>query len=252
MTVPIGVVIVLGLLIGSFLNVCIWRLPRNESVVSPRSRCPACQRPIRLFDNIPIVSFLLLRGRCRACGESISWRYPLVELANGVGYGVLVWRFGAAWETAIYAVLYSALLVVTVIDLDHQIIPDRITLPGMLIGLAAAAAVLPHGFWNGLWGLLGGGALFYLVAVASGGGMGGGDIKLIAMIGAFLGWKLMLLTIFLAALSGAVVGIYLMIAAGRSRKSQVPFGPFLSLGAIVAVLYGHEIVSWYLSWSLSA
>lgn len=245
----VTVALVLGLLIGSFLNVCIWRLPRRESVVTPRSRCPSCAAPIRAWDNIPVVSFLLLRGRCRACGAGISTRYPVIEAANGAAYVLIVWKFGVSWEAVIYAAFVSALLVVTMIDLDHQIIPDRITLPGIVVGLAVSY-FLPHGFLSGLIGLFAGGGLFYLIAVISRGGMGGGDIKLIAMIGTFLGWQMALLTIFLAALSGSVVGIYLMAARGHGRKSKVPFGPFLSLGAIVALFVGVEMVQWYLDWSL--
>jgi leader peptidase (prepilin peptidase)/N-methyltransferase len=241
----LSVALALGLIIGSFLNVCIHRLPIDESVVSPSSRCPSCRRPVRLWDNIPLVSFLILRGRCRDCGRPISWRYPLVELANGVGYTLLVWRFGVGPPTAVYAALYSSLLVVTFIDLDHQIIPDRITLPGMVVGLTVSSVILPVGFLNALIGLFLGGALFYGMAVASRGGMGGGDIKLIAMIGAFLGWKQVLLTIFIGALAGSVIGLFLMAFKGKSRKYAVPFGPFLSLGAVISLFAGPAIWNWY-------
>jgi len=237
--------LVLGLLIGSFLNVCIHRLPINESLIAPPSRCPACLPPVRWRDNVPVISFLLLRGRCRDCGRPISRRYPLVELTNGIGYVLLAWRFGIGPETAVYALLYSSLLVVTFIDLDHQIIPDRITLPGMVVGLAVSSVILPLGFLNALIGLLLGGGLFYGVAVASRGGMGGGDIKLIAMIGAFLGWKQALLTIFIGALAGSVIGLFLMAFKGKSRKHPVPFGPFLSLGAVVSLFAGPAIWKWY-------
>lgn len=237
--------LVFGLIIGSFLNVCIHRLPINESLIAPSSRCPACRHPVRWRDNIPVVSFLLLRGRCRDCGRPISRRYPLVELANGIGYVLLVWRFGVGPETAVYALLYSSLLVITFIDLDHQIIPDRITLPGMVVGLAASSVILPLGFLNAVIGLLLGGALFYGVAAASRGGMGGGDIKLIAMIGAFLGWKQVLLTIFIGALAGSVIGLFLMAFKGKSRKYPVPFGPFLGLGAVVSLFAGPAIWTWY-------
>ncbi|HEY5649239.1 MAG TPA: prepilin peptidase, partial [Nitrospiria bacterium] len=238
-----------GLLIGSFLNVCIHRLPIKEPVAVSRSRCPSCHHPIRWWDNIPLFSFLILRGRCRDCGVRISWRYPLVELANGLAYFFLVWRFGLAPQVLVYGVFVSALLVVTFIDLDHKIIPDRITLPGMIIGLLASAFLLPTGFFNGLLGLLLGGGLLYGVAVLSRGGMGGGDIKLIAMIGAFLGWKATLLTILLGALTGSVVGMFLMIFRGKDRKFPVPFGPFLSLGALTALFWGSAIWSWYMQWS---
>ncbi|MBI3810912.1 MAG: prepilin peptidase [Nitrospirae bacterium] len=240
----LSVALVFGLIIGSFLNVCIHRLPIDESLMAPSSRCPSCRHPVRWRDNVPVISFLVLRGRCRDCGQPISWRYPLVELANGVGYVLLVWRFGISFPTAVYSLLYSSLLVITFIDLDHQIIPDRITLPGIVIGLASSV-VLPLGFLNALIGFLLGGSLFYGVAVLSRGGMGGGDIKLIAMIGAFLGWKQVLLTIFIGALAGSVVGLFLMAFKGKSRKHAVPFGPFLSLGAVVSLFAGPAIWNWY-------
>jgi leader peptidase (prepilin peptidase) / N-methyltransferase len=236
---------VLGALIGSFLNVCIHRIPRGESIIQPRSRCPYCQAMIRFYDNLPILSFFILRGRCRQCRAPISWRYPLVEMINTVGYLFLLWKFGLGWQLLVYALLFSALVAVTFIDLSHQIVPDRITLPGMVVGAAAAATVLPAGLVNALIGILLGGGLFYLAAVLSRGGMGGGDIKLIAMIGAFLGWRNVLLTIFIAALTGSVVGLYLMIVLGKGRKYPVPFGPFLALGAVVSLCWGSEILLWY-------
>jgi leader peptidase (prepilin peptidase)/N-methyltransferase len=245
MTIVYLVTGVLGALIGSFLNVCIHRIPRGESVVRPRSRCPHCQTMIRFYDNLPILSFLILQGRCRYCRASISWRYPFVEMINTSGYLFLLWKFGLSWQFLVYAVLFSTLVVVTFIDLSHQIVPDRITLPGMVVGALAAATVLPAGLVNALIGIFLGGGLFYLVAVLSRGGMGGGDIKLIAMIGAFLGWRNVLLTIFIAALAGSVVGLYLMIVHGKGRKHAVPFGPFLALGAVVSLCWGPEILVWY-------
>lgn len=236
-----------GSVIGSFLNVCIYRIPKKESIVFPSSHCPACNKKIKPYDNIPIISYILLKGRCRECGEKISFQYPLVEFLNAAGYVIMIWKFGVGINALIYALLYSALIVVTFIDLEHQIIPDRITLPGILIGFILGAAVLPVGWLNSLIGLLLGGGLFYLVAVASRGGMGGGDIKLIAMIGAFLGWRYTLLTIFLGALAGAIVGLSLMIFKGKGRKHPVPFGPFLALGAIASLLWGNDIIKWYIN-----
>lgn len=247
LTYSLSAALVLGLIIGSFLNVCIYRLPRNESLITPASRCPSCHHPVRWWDNIPVISFLVLGGRCRDCGRRISWRYPIIELVSGIGYLLLVWRFGLGWQTVVYALLFSALVVITFIDLDHQIIPDRITLPGIIVGLIASSLILPVGFLDALIGLLLGGALFYGVAVASRGGMGGGDIKLIAMIGAFLGWKQALLTIFIGALSGSLIGLFLMVFHGKSRKYPVPFGPFLSLGAVVSLFAGPAIWGWYLN-----
>lgn len=244
-------VLIIGFIIGSFLNVCIWRLPRQESLVSPSSHCPSCNTPIAFYDNIPIISYLFLMGRCRRCSHPISWRYPLVELVNGLGYWMLLWQHGLDWTFVIYAVLFSALLVITFIDLDHQIIPDTITLPGMAIGLIAAAIILPHGLISALGGFFLGGGLFYMIAVLSRGGMGGGDIKMIAMVGAFLGWKAVLLTIFLGALMGSAVGLFLMLFMGKGRKTAVPFGPFLSLGTMIALFWGPQIILWYKGFSLS-
>ena len=251
-TMSLIFVFLLGTIIGSFVNVCIHRMPRGESLIAPRSHCPACQASIRPIDNIPILSFFLLRGKCRHCGQSIPWRYPVVEFLNGAGYVLLALKFGLVWQTPFYALLFSALIVVTFIDLTHQIIPNEITLPGILIGMIAAGIVLPQGFWSSLIGLVLGGGLFYLIADLSQRmlkqeGMGGGDIKLIAMIGAFLGWKSVLLTIFMGALSGSLVGIFLILVKGKGRRFPIPFGPFLALGALTSLFWGREILHWYFS-----
>lgn len=238
-------IFLLGLIIGSFLNVAIYRIPREESIVLPASHCPACRQPIPWYDNIPLIGYLLLKGRCRSCRESISIRYPFVELLNGLGYIFLLHEFGLNWEWAAYSAFYSSLVVVTFIDLAHQIVPDLITLPGMVIGVIVSSTVLPTGFFNSFIGLFLGGVLFYLVAMLSRGGMGGGDIKLIAMIGAFTGWKAVLLTIFVSAFAGSILGIILMIFLGKSRKYPVPFGPFLASGAMISILWGNPIIYWY-------
>lgn len=241
------IIFLVGAIIGSFLNVCIYRLPLKLSIIFPNSHCTHCKKSIPFYFNIPILSFLFLRGKCHNCGGSIRWRYPLVELLNGLSYLYLFSIFGLTWLCLIYSLLLSALWVVTFIDLEHQIIPDTITLPGIGIGLLAASTVLPPGFFNSLIGLLLGGGFFYLVAVLSRGGMGGGDIKLIAMIGAFLGWQDVLMTIFIGALSGSIVGVFLMLFKGKGRKYPVPFGPFLALGAVISLLWDQEILNWYIS-----
>ncbi|HXF92990.1 MAG TPA: A24 family peptidase [Nitrospiraceae bacterium] len=239
-----------GALIGSFLNVCIYRLPRRESIVWPSSRCPACARPIAWYDNIPILSFLALRGKCRACGAPISFRYPLIEAANAVGYGVIFWHFGAGWVSAAYAVLFSALLVVTGTDFTHQIIPNVITVPGMLLGLLCASTILPVGLVNSIMGMLVGGGLLWVLAWVSPylfgkEGMGGGDIKLLAMIGAFLGWKATLLTIMIGASVGSVVGMGLISLNVIKRDDYIPFGPFLALGAVLSLFFHEPLLEWY-------
>lgn len=256
---PLSVpVFIVGALIGSFLNVCIYRIPRNLSIVWPSSACPACAVPIRPYDNIPILSFLLLGGRCRACRARIPLRYPAVETLNAALYVLLLNRFWPGWSFPVLAVFCSALIVITFIDLDFQIIPDRITLPGIPVGLLAGSLLLPDPFlraadlgWQAsVIGAAAGFSLYYLIAVISlkllrKEGMGGGDIKLMAMIGGFLGWKGVLLTTFLGSLSGSIAGIAYMVLSGKGRGTQIPFGPFLALGAAVSLLYGQEILLWY-------
>lgn len=243
-----------GAVVGSFLNVCIYRLPRGLSIVRPGSSCPHCKGPIHAYDNIPILSYLILRGRCRNCGKRISPRYPIVEALNGILYVLVLWRFGLGPEAIVFMAFASASIVITFIDLDFQIIPDVITLPGTLIGLLAGGLLLPDvfdravplGFKNSLIGAALGFGLFYFIAIVSRGGMGGGDIKMMAMVGAVTGWKGVLLTTFVASLVGAAVGIGLMILKGTGRKAKIPFGPFLALGFLVSILLGQQLLILYL------
>jgi leader peptidase (prepilin peptidase) / N-methyltransferase len=261
-----------GLVIGSFLNVCIVRLPRGRSIANPPSHCPGCRAPIRFYDNIPIISFLLLRGKCRSCGEPISWRYPLVELMNGLLYAWIVRVFPLGGEAFLIMAFCSSLIVITFIDLDHQIIPDVITLPGMLLGLTLApffmypladplpfhlGSLVPHagpyltGFLNSCIGLLLGGAPLFSIGwiwekLRHVEAMGGGDVKLMGMVGSFLGWKGALLTIMLGAVGGSLVGILLITVKRHKMEKVIPFGPFLAAGALMAVFYGSDIISWYL------
>ncbi|MDA8168937.1 MAG: prepilin peptidase [Nitrospiraceae bacterium] len=245
---------VLGLVTGSFANVCIYRLPREKSVVTPPSSCPSCGKQIKPWDNIPLLSYLFLRGRCRACGQPISPRYPLVEALNGLLYFLVAYRYGLTPATLFYFVFATALVIITFIDLDFQIIPDEITLPGILLGILGAWLILPDpfrllggmGLKTSLIGAATGFGLYYIIAVASRGGMGGGDIKMMAMVGAVLGWKGVLLTTFAGSLLGSAVGLYLMIAKGKGRKTKIPFGPFLALGALISLFFGREVVFWYL------
>jgi leader peptidase (prepilin peptidase)/N-methyltransferase len=245
---------VIGLFVGSFLNVCIWRIPRGQSIVFPSSRCPSCEAPIKPWDNIPVLSYAILGGKCRNCGVSISARYPLVEAANASLYLLVFWRFGPGWHLPVYLAFVSSLIVITFIDLDFQIIPDRITLPWIPLGLLAGSFVAPDPFsrevmlgWStSLIGAALGFGLFYLIAVVSRGGMGGGDVKFMAGVGALLGWKGVLLTTFSGSLTGSVVGILLIRLKGKGRKTKIPFGPFLTLGAIVSLFFGEEILAWYL------
>jgi leader peptidase (prepilin peptidase)/N-methyltransferase len=250
---------IFGLVIGSFLNVCIHRLPSSQSIVHPRSRCPQCGRLIRAYDNIPVLSYLLLRGRCRDCGGRIPFRYPLVELLSGAFAAMAVARFGLGWQALLMYALIAAFLVITFIDLDHRIIPDVITLPGIIIGLAASFVALvvkvnPPGWISpaeSFIGILAGGGSLFLVAwgyqlITKREGMGGGDIKLLAMIGAFIGWKGVLFTIFIASLTGTLAGMALIFRRGGDMKLAVPFGPFLAVGAIAYLFLGPELMAWYL------
>jgi len=243
---------IFGLVIGSFLNVCIHRLPASQSIVHPRSRCPQCGHLIRVYDNIPVLSYLLLRGRCRDCGARISLRYPVVELLSGAFAAMALARFGLGWQALLMYALIAAFLVITFIDLDHRIIPDVITLPGIPIGLAASFGPGMISPLEALLGILAGGGSLFLVAwgyqlVTQREGMGGGDIKLLAMIGAFIGWKGVLLTIFIASLTGTLAGMALIFRRRGDMKLAVPFGPFLAVGAIAYLFMGPELISWYLA-----
>ncbi len=257
---------IFGLIVGSFLNVCIYRLPRNMSIIRPSSACPSCTTPVKPWDNIPILSYIFLKGKCRKCGERISIRYPAAELLNGILYWSVFTFFGFGWHLPFVFAFVSAMVVITFIDFDSQIIPDAITLPGIIIGLASASFLLPDpfhytppipplirggvegivGFKNSIAGLFLGGGLFYLIAILSRGGMGGGDIKMMAMVGAFMGWKAVFLTTFIGSLAGSMAGIFLMVFKGMGRKTKIPFGPFLAFGAVITLFYGGKILRWYL------
>jgi leader peptidase (prepilin peptidase)/N-methyltransferase len=249
-----------GLLIGSFLNVVIWRVPRGESVVRPRSHCPGCNAPIAPRDDIPLVSWLLLRGKCRHCGNPISIRYPLVELACGLLFAGFAIRFGA--HVVLLAFLYFGAvgLALAMIDFDHKRLPDVLTLPSYPVALAllGLAAVLDHrGHTPFVRALLGGLALyaFYeLIGFIQPRGMGGGDIKLSGVIGLYLGWLgwgELVVGAFAAFLIGGLVSIALVIFAGAGRKTKVPFGPFMLLGALVGIYAGHSLAHAYTTFTLS-
>lgn len=248
---------VFGAVVGSFLNVCICRLPLNESVVFPPSHCPRCDYRIRWYDNVPIVSYLILRGKCRSCGERISPQYPLVEALNGFSTLFLFLKFGASLTFLALFIFCSALVVITFIDLEHQIIPDVISLPGIPLGFAASFFIedlyngMTVGWLNSLVGILAGGGSLLLVAygyefLAKKEGMGGGDIKLLAMMGAFLGWRAIPFIIFASSLIGSLIGIAVMVAKKEDSKLALPFGPFLAVGAVLYIFYGRQIIQWYL------
>ncbi|MFA5585827.1 MAG: prepilin peptidase [Saccharofermentanales bacterium] len=252
MPVFLGFAFLLGAIVGSFLNVCIYRIPAGESIVRPASRCPKCGQAIRWYQNVPILSWLLLRGKCAACGVAISPRYPFVEALTGVLFALVVYRFGLQYFVPVLWIFAAALVVITFIDLDHQIIPDVISLPGIGIGFLCSF-VIPWISWtDSLIGILLGGGSLYLVAagyqwLTKKEGMGGGDIKLLAMIGAFLGWKAVLPVIFLSSLIGSLIGVPVMLVKKADGQLAIPFGPFLALGAVIYLLWGRGLISWYLS-----
>jgi leader peptidase (prepilin peptidase)/N-methyltransferase len=223
---------VFGAIVGSFLNVCIFRLPAEASIVKPRSQCPYCHHPIRNRDNIPLISFIILRGKCRDCGGKISWHYPLVELITALLALLLFLKFGLTLNFLIFFIFTAVLIVITFIDLDHQIIPDILTLPGIPIFCLAAIFLLKIPWLEALLGLLIGGGILFMIAfvyelISRREGMGGGDIKLLAMIGGFLGWKSLIFILLFSSFSGAMVGITAMIIKKQDMKYAVPFGPFL-------------------------
>ncbi len=246
--IPLAVTaFVLGLAVGSFLNVCIYRIARGESVIFPPSRCPGCGRRLGARELIPVVSYLRQRGRCRGCGVAIHWRYALVELLTAFMFVVLLWRF-PGFDFFPQAFFYSVLLVVFFIDLDHQVIPNRLVIVLLVLALAVQVfrPVLPWG--NALLGMLAGGGLLLLLAVVSRGGMGGGDVKLMAALGFWYGWQQTLLLLFVAFVAGGLTGIFLLAAGIKKRKDPVPFGPFLVMAAVVVGLWGERILHWYIRW----
>ena len=245
----VATVLFLGLTFGSFANVCIHRLPRKESVVSPRSRCPSCNTQIAAWDNIPVFSYLLLKGKCRQCATSISTTYPIIEAVTALLILAGFIKFGVSWKFVIFCVVGPTLVIITAIDIEHKIIPGMITLPGIAFGLVAGSYLV--GFKDSAIGLVAGGGTFLLISeiyyrIRGRVGMGGGDIKFIAAAGALLGWQQVILIIFLSAFMGSVVGL-----AGPAEKrfsvlSQIPFGPFLAGGTLVAYFSGERIIHMYI------
>lgn len=241
-----------GAIVGSFLNVCICRLPRGESVVFPSSRCPDCGTRIPFYDNIPILSYIFLRGRCRFCQGKISIQYLLVELINALLTLFLFMKFGPTFAFLVLFLFCCAMVVITFIDLEHQIIPDVISLPGIVAGFACSFFIPQLGWKGSLIGILVGGGSLYLVAFlyhffTGKEGMGGGDIKLLAMMGAFFGWKSVMFIIFVSSLIGSVIGVTIMLIQKKDGKLAIPFGPFLASGAILYIFFGRQVINWYLS-----
>lgn len=262
---------IVGSMVGSFLNVCVYRLPRNESIVKPRSRCPKCGNSIAWYDNIPVISWLVLGAHCRHCHEVISWQYPLVEAITGALFAGVFWRFGFCIASPVYMLLAAGLVLVTFIDLTHWIIPNEVTIPGVFIGLGCALAGMFYpatGFvetdiLSALIGMVIGGAVLYsldkiTVLLLRKPGMGFGDVKLLAMLGAFLGWKNVILVIVVASLVGSAVGIVMVLIhrgkADENRPSDLPkghylpFGPYLCIAGLVALFFGNDLINAYLGY----
>ncbi|NJD68645.1 MAG: prepilin peptidase [candidate division NC10 bacterium] len=240
----------LGLAVGSFLNVCIWRIPRDESLAFPGSHCPQCNGPIAWYDNIPLASFVWLGGRCRRCKTPIGWRYPLVEGLTAALYILTVLQFGVTLRTAFLLLFLSVLVAITFIDLNHKIIPHSLSLTAIPIGLVASLLTFDPPPRDAVTGALIGAGLVYLIAVYAEvafkrESMGGGDVNLVSMIGAFLGWRLMLVAFGVAVFAGAFLSVALIASRILSRKDQIPFGPFLALGATVALFVGDRMIEWY-------
>ncbi len=240
-----------GFVVGSFLNVCIYRLPRRESIVWPASHCTSCGRTLAWYENVPVLSWLVLRGRCRTCGAPISPLYPIVETATALvcAGGLVV--YGLTPLLAVRLVFAAALIVLFVIDLRHRILPNAITLPGIALGVGASW-FLPPGWTSSLIGAAAGGLIPLAIAetyhrVRGHEGLGMGDVKMLAMIGAFLGWPLMLLTLVLASFAGSIVGIALLASGKGTMQAALPFGTFLAIGALVAAVAGEPMLTWYLS-----
>jgi leader peptidase (prepilin peptidase)/N-methyltransferase len=255
--VPVLVIAVgiLGLLIGSFLNVVIHRVPLGESVIRPRSRCPQCGAELRERDNIPVLSWLLLRGRCRSCNAAISVRYPLVELGTGLLFAAVAWWCGLAWQLPAFLYLAAIAVALSAIDLDVKRLPDAIVLPSYVVALVLLLlpAVVEGRWLDLLHGVLTGLALFafyFLLAVIYPAGMGFGDVKLSGVLGLYLGWvswPLAILATFAAFLLGSVVGVVVIVRGKGGRKTKVPFGPFMLLGTFLALFFGQPVVDWYTS-----
>jgi leader peptidase (prepilin peptidase)/N-methyltransferase len=249
MTFPLLLAGLLGLCVGSFLNVVIYRLPLGQSLVSPPSRCRKCGYSLQWYDNIPVLSWLFLRGRCRKCGVSVSMQYPIVELITGLLCVLIVWMTPPGPLLASRLLLVCILIALFGIDLEHQILPNVITLPGIVAGVLLSL-IAPPGWKDSLLGVLLGGGVLYAIA---GGyylwrreeGLGMGDVKMLAMIGAFLGWQAVLVTLVLSSFSGALIGMVLIAAQRGGMKLALPFGTFLAVGALAAMLVGEPIVTWY-------
>jgi len=249
--IEIVLIFVLGLIVGSFSNVCIYRIPRNESIVYPASHCPKCRSNISPKDNIPLLSYILLKGRCRNCKNKISIQYPTVEFLTGLIYLIIYLTYGLSVQTLIYIILSSALIIIAFVDLNEQVILGVLSLPGIVIGLILSFFVPYISFINSALGIIIGGGIILIIRLAGSlifkkESMGLGDIELTAMIGAFLGWRYIIISMFLGFFLGALAGIILIFSKIKSREDVIPFGPFIVMGSFITLLWGEKIFLWYM------
>lgn len=248
-------ILIYGLIIGSFLNVCIYRVPRKESITFPGSHCPKCNTRLKLYDNIPVFSYLILKGKCRYCGEKVSPQYPIVESLNFILYLIIYFKFGFSLDFVFYSLLSSVLITITFIDLNEMIIPDVFVVIIIILSIVYKLINYFHyglspQLFNSLRGLLLAGGLFLIIISLSKGGMGGGDVTLIAALGFVLGIKYILLNIFLSFITGAIISIFLLATKIKTRKDPIPFGPFIVLSFYLTILRGQDIIEWYLKYVL--
>jgi leader peptidase (prepilin peptidase)/N-methyltransferase len=247
---PLIVAGLFGAIVGSFLNVCIHRLPRGQSIVWPGSACPNCRRQLPWYENIPIASFAVLRGRCRGCRAPIAVRYPIVEAMTAVLFVGSLWLFGPDLLFVSRTIFGCALIVLFFIDLEHHLLPNVITVPGIVAGFAFSFFTDPGWLWSLIGMVLGAGVLYAIAEVyyrlRHEEGLGMGDVKMLAMIGAFIGWPLMLLTLMMGSFAGSFVGVLLIATRRGTMKYALPFGTFLAVGAILAVVFGPSLLTWYL------
>ncbi|WP_172856669.1 A24 family peptidase [Thermoanaerobacterium sp. RBIITD] len=241
-------VFIFGTIIGSFLNVVIYRIPRKESIVYPPSHCTKCGHKLKPVDLFPVLSYILLKGRCRHCGEKISIRYPAVEFLTGFIFFIIFYHFGLSIKALSYIFLSAVLVAITFIDIEHKIIPNKIILTGLIGGIIFRVLLYNYGILDYVIGFALGGGILLLISIISGGGMGGGDIKLMALIGLFVGWKLTLTTLFIAVLLGAIGGIILIILKVKTRKDYIPFGPYISMACLISILYGYDLLNLYIGY----